>query len=436
MQQYKGELQKYVIRGYITAERFDKRIDISNRIVEFSVYESLDKCYLTGEVTFVDDISMTDKFDFRGTERVFIEIFSSDPDSGPVFQREFTCTRIENSTKGSEKASVHLMHLMETHGYDSHAIKFSKSYKGKIEHIVQRIVVGQMRKDLDISYMPVPTVQPTIKAIVPYLNPLHAAQWILQAATSEHGSPFFLYSTIHSDALRLGSLDYMLDQQPFNAKIPYLHSQGATHNNPQDTVQQAFIIHDFSRRSINDNLGMIKAGAVGSTITQTDIASGRQLSRHYSVNKKLQDLKNADIINGEQNVFDPEHLIQDTPSDQISSINYHTLTSTATYDRDNTYHDAHNSQLLNKPLERMSIKNMLYKNQIDISIPGQGLVIAGATVGNLLEADFLQDNAIDADTAQIDNNLSGTYLIYATRHTFASTSHQATVSLCKLEKKQ
>ena len=70
-QQYK------IIKAEISAERLGPAtIDVRAMIGELNLFETLEKPYLTGTVLLLDDKSIMDKLNFRGTEKITIEISS------------------------------------------------------------------------------------------------------------------------------------------------------------------------------------------------------------------------------------------------------------------------------------------------------------------------------------------------------------------------
>ena len=65
---------------------------MQNQIVEFNVFESLDKPYLTGSVAILDDKGLFDAIQFQGTELFRLSIFVLQNDLDPIFQKEFYLT--------------------------------------------------------------------------------------------------------------------------------------------------------------------------------------------------------------------------------------------------------------------------------------------------------------------------------------------------------
>jgi hypothetical protein len=141
-----------------------------------------------------------------------------------------------------------------------------------------------------------------------------------------------------------------------------------------------------------------------------------------------------------QNVFDSKHLYHhavrgdDTIIDHPSKY-YHEISSRGTYQNYDTYNDASTRTAVKNKMKNAAIRTLLYKNMIDIEIPGTALILGKVTVGSIITVRFLtsanKDKSTDLDKV-IDVNRSGDYLVYNTRHVFKDTIHTVTCSITKL----
>ena len=91
-----------------------------------------------------------------------------------------------------------------------------------------------------------------------------------------------------------------------------------------------------------------------------------------------------------------------------------------------------------KKLESASIKELLVKNMMSITVPGTAFFLGKAAVGDTVNLSIVNDNLevgkqSNADD-MLDKNKSGKHLIYDLRHTFSGTSHEVTMNVCKLER--
>ena len=70
-----------------------------------------------------------------------------------------------------------------------------------------------------------------MKVIIPNLDPIEAALWLTQRASTKEGLPFYLFSTLGTDNLILKDLEKMLTQQAINTETPYTYAPSASTSN-------------------------------------------------------------------------------------------------------------------------------------------------------------------------------------------------------------
>ena len=251
-----GSSQFSITKCHITADRlggFDKKFyDVKSQIIELNIYESLENAFLSGTISIIDDKGLYDIINFDGTERIKIEIAGMGENVDPVFERTFIMTGIDNMIKAKDNASVFVFGLLDEHAYVSEVQRLRNSYRGTLSDIIAKISAQSLDKDIDVSYTLdgnqeiIDSVQTEMRVIVPNLPPLEAMQWLLSRATTKTGSPFYLWSTVHDDNLRLGNLDVMLKQQAFNSKLPYnYNSANISTAEQQNDFAQGFTIKGY-----------------------------------------------------------------------------------------------------------------------------------------------------------------------------------------------
>jgi len=438
-----NQSQQYKItEASISADRLGNVYDVTTSIAEFNIFESLDKPYLTGSVAILDDKSLFDIIDFKGTERFTIRMASVTNDLNTVFERTFIMTSIEKSVKtnNNANASMILFTLIEEHAFVARAKKISKSFSGSIERILTKLIAREMGKDVDLSYLQgTNVVQSNLKGIIPNLTVLEALQWLVGRATTETGAPFFAYASMHDDNVRLGNLDVMLQQSPWNNRLPYTYNpSNVSLADGQSEFEKTFIIKSIRTAKMSNTLKLIEQGAVSSNYANTNLNTGQIFSQPYSIRKTLEEMNKREIIGKNQNVFDGDFFLDGQQIDLYESRRFHTVTSSGTYGRNKSYHDEFDETMFRKKIESPSLKGHLYKNMINVVVEGAGFIIAKATVGDVVRMNIINDNVetkknADENTA-LDKRYSGNFVIYDTRHTFQGTQHTISMNVCKLER--
>lgn len=446
-QQYK------IVEAAISADRFGGNdvtsFDVRTSVVELSLFESLDKPYLTGQLVLLDDKALFDTIQFQGTERLNIKMASVDNDLDIIMERTFIMTGIEKSVKSNAngKSSVLLFTLLDEHAFLSNLKKISKSFNGRIDEILIKLLATEMNLNIDLSYLFLPDgkrtlpIQSNIKGIIPNLTAIEAVKWLTNRATTITGSPFFTYASMHDNNLRLGNLDTMLLQPAFNEKIPYTYNPANISGAESQTeFEKTFTIKSLTVSKQANTLKLIREGAVGSMLQNTNLNTGSISSNHHSFRDVLTKLKTQNVIGSFQNVFDPAFKMEETFVDDYDSRVYHTITSSGTYGRFKSYHDEYDGTKMRKKLERRAILNHLYKNMLNVVVEGAGFIISKASVGDVVNLMIVNDNVETSVNATrndlVDKAKSGDFIIYDTRHTFAGTQHTVSMNVCKLEREQ
>jgi len=449
-QQYK------ILIADITADRLVNTINVAKQVAELNIFEDIEKPYLTGSILIVDDSGLMDDINFAGTETIEVKIAGVQNQSFVVFERTFAMVNVEKIVHTNDKTQVYMINLIDTYAFDNWANKFSKSFTGKLEDIITGMCVSELGVKVDRTFSQddintTTSVQPNVKVVIPYLTAIEGADWLRDKATTENGSPFFLHASMHDKKvdgplIRLSNLDQLLRQDSFNAKIPYTYSQATTQSSVElDETNKAFVVQDVQINNVNNTLKMIQQGAIASSFSNTDIGSTTNLETLYDIDETLDRLQAAEVIRStsKQNVFDSKHLYHHRVRGDDAIINhpskyYHEISSRGTYFNYDTYNDASSRTSVKNKMKNAAIRNMLFKNMIDIEIPGTAIILGKVTVGSIISVRFLtsnnKDNKQDLNSV-IDKNRSGDYMIYNTRHIWKDTEHKVVCSITKLDKR-
>lgn len=424
-QQYK------VAEAFITSNRFpDKEFDISKKIYEIVLYENLEVAWLTGELVVGDDVGLFSEMEFKSTEYITIRLSGTVPNSPPIIDKTFIMNNLRKQANVNDKTAVYLFDLIEPHAYLNALKPFSRAYTGSMEKIITQILNSQLKKTVDLSYLTRETVaQGITRFIVPYLTPLEACEYLVDRSTSVNGSPCFLYASVHDDNLRLGDLDTMLLQKPFNVKVPYLYSQSAAQSSSDlDQASQSTQVIGLTLNNTKNSLSDIENGILGSLYTDTDITTGVSSRAHVSVKKILNNFFQREVLpkNSEQNIFDENQKFEEKDVDEFNSVYWHQVSSSNVYGGGiSSYSDG--GQL---KVSANILRNILLSNMINVSVSGVAFMLSKATIGDKVSINFLSSKE---DALEIyDQEMSGDYLVYGAKHIFRDTSHVVNLDITKL----
>ena len=448
----------------------NKSLDVELResVAEFNIFEDLNKSYLTASILIGDDTGLMTDIKTKGDERVTVIIAKNpdlaDPD--PYFRLDFKVVSILRQDKTADRAEVLSMNLISIHAYNNNVIKISKSYTGKLEEISKSI----LRNFLDVEVasefiLPDGRISKTvnsegseqepIKLLVPYLSPLETVEWLTERATDRWGTPFFIWASIwgqsmtETTTLRIGNFMTMVtegitiisDTNPSDGKDFVLSQVQTNLKAPEGYKGAKRIIKNIKVANIENTLKMIRAGAIGSTISNFDTYTSQDTSKLFSIDKLLRSMNGGGPTASTGNilgtVYDQEDQLK--IGDEVRYTSYwsarqrSTITSYGTYATVNSIHDAIDpSSLLNK-VRPLSIRSMLARNMIEIEVDGIGLLEDELSVGNLIKVRFVTENIQeDNPDTQSNEERSGYYLIQNCRHVFTRERHDAVLMICKV----
>jgi hypothetical protein len=474
MQNNNQKAQYTITSAVIHADRFtiagsksETRLvdfEVFSDLVELIIYESLDKLYLTGQVSIIDKQGIFSTIQFQGTEKITFAISTADVNDTPIiFNKTFIMSEIISQSKHkSGKSSLFVFNLIDEHGFLGRVSKISKSYNGSLERIIKNILQNELGRTVDIAYTGAKSgdeefsIQGDITCIIPNMTPITAINWLCNRITTDNGTPYFAYSTLNlpnqkgesdesqlddedkekGNLIRIGNLDTMLTQEAFN-NIPFVYNPNSRSGLRSSVIEQLFKIKNISFDRTSNTLKLLELGAVSSEYSNTNLGTGEVFTTKHVLSDQLRNLSSNSIIgkNEEttQNVFDEELLLKGSRVETYSAKNYHTITSTGTYGNLKSYHDETDENKFKVKISSTAIKNVLHKNSISIVVEGASLAIGRVTVGDIINIVVVSDNVDDEGKGVPDMKNSGKHLIYDLKHTFSGEIHNATLTLCKLE---
>lgn len=410
-------------------------------VAEFNIYENLSIPYLTASMVMIDDHDIYRYIKLNGTERVTIRYELPTQESEP-FEKTFTIVNIPTIEKINDFSSSISFNMIEDIGYYDKIQKFSKSYDGKGEQIIENIIRDKLGRSVDKTFATKESFQKAFRYIVPYQTPLEAVNTVLRKMTTEFGFPFFLFSSIYSDDFILKDLETIIQTAPFNNGKPLVFSQSI---NASDTgfKNQALSIHNFEAANIDDTLLLAQKGAIGSKLSLINVTSGEHLTPHLDMHNHMSILLENGLIPPEySSLMINDDFIPDPSNNDTSRLpNYDSrILSSIIANRIYTYDDIEGyaedtfTSFGNLQHIRNNILHHLTKNVYSIYVPGILFLNKDPrlTVGSQIEVVVYKNKNFDPGsptTNFVDERRSGNFIILAKRHIFDTVNDKHNVSL-------
>ncbi len=421
----------------IHSNRHEKPIDVTNSISIFQIFENINKPYLEGSFILRDDMRFYDGVKPNGTELCEVTITQPSMDAVPV-KLFFVLQIVKGTKKVGDQVEMIDVRMIEQSAYNSAINKFSKSYSGTCEEIIQNICRDHLKIEVDLPTNP--TAQAPMKVCVPFMSPFEACNWILSRMSTTEGLPYFLFKTIKDKNLQLKSFNEMYDTPTWN-KLPYTFSKAHATTPKAGTIssEQIFNVEKFSASSQDGIFDLITTGTIGSSHSVTDMGSGQTISFNHNLKDTYSQLTEIGLITPEQEpkVLTGAYELDGVPIEQLSSVNVHRLISNNTYSDIGNFYQEFDEATLKLDMTRAVLKQLLVKSSINIQVPGLPFLIdeSNRTLGRNIDFTYISNKTHNAESGDdmFDKNRSGKYMIYATRHIFDENGkHKTNMRAVKL----
>jgi len=409
-------------------------VNIGKLITDFEIYEHLDKPYLTGKVAFTDSYNIVQKFDFQGAEKLTISIKSNvHGEAATTITKEFYVEKIIRTQKVNQSTEIVFLRLIEAIAFESSVQNVNRAFTGTPTQIIRTIIQQYLDKDIA---MVDDTFQGTIKLIVPNLHPLEAALWVKNRATNADGLPYYMYSVLADDQIRVVDLGTMLTSSPINTKYPYTYSQAETQ---RTDYGKHTVIQNYDYVQTEDLLKLIRKGYVGAKYNFIDTSTGITQSHDFSVDIDAFDqLAEKDYFKQKQPRYNygPEYKYNETPISNYQSRIVTQISGAGSYSDQGfkTLQQESDIGAHKKKIVGNALKNFMTKSPLTIQVSGRDFISGKGhyTIGNTIRIIF-RDNIPDKqDGGGIDTKKSGDYIVYAARHMFSTERYDCKLLCAKL----
>lgn len=420
------------------SEKFSKPLilfghDGISPVIEFNIYESITQPFLTGNMIIKDDLSLYDKADLSGVEKVIIE-FETPTQETESIEKTFVILNIGNNVKINDYSSMLTINLIEDIGFFNNVNRYSKSFTGKGEEIISNIIADKIYRDIDTTNAK-ESFQKAFRYIAPYEKPFDSVKKILNKMTTEFGLPYFFFSSLNNDDLVLMDMESILGLDSFNKDRPYRFSQD-TANDPDGGDINA--MWNFEGFNLEDTYQLLKKGGVSASYTNVNVNTGEVDNWHFNFIDRMKVIHDNDLLPKDLKVLLSDLYVEPDTSGtealkltQYEPANFATL-DVSNYTDVNSYNGEEFQYYDRNTIFRNAFLHNLMKNIYRIYVPGVVFTAKSSnlSVGNLITLEILKNDTTDtSDVDIIDRKRSGDYIMLAKRHIFDITQNKHNVAL-------
>ncbi len=387
-------------------------VDISQTIMELTLYESVEIPYITGNMVCVDTQFAFEELRMDGTERLELSIVAQEYDY--TFKKKFIITRTIGKTKMDETGYAYNFYIAEEMFFIDVLKKVSNAYLGTPSEIIKSVLSSEFNRELDLIGKQ--SAQSAFTYVSPYISPLAIVETIRKRASDRNGYPFFVYATLKEDTIRMKSLSDMIETDPIN-RIPFTYSNAQNYN--PDRKKQLTNIEFMRDAGTNDTIEMLMNGALQNQYNVLNISTNRRNDNNRFNITEILDAKDDSIYNKDLKIQD-KTLDQYDPNVLYRIVNHTTMDELG-------YHDEQDIEMHMNKMKSSALHKALDKKKINIILPG----VLNFYEDTVFVGEQIMINLPRAG-GDLDKVTSGPYVVLEVKHKFSENKYSQAMTCSKL----
>lgn len=391
-------------------------IDVSGLFEELNIYDCIFTPCITGNILINDSIGLTNKLAFDGSEVLVVEMGKTEQDA--VFSKSFRIYKQSERKSINLNSEAYLLHFVSDEFILSQQTRVAESFKETYSKVVERILKEYLgvRDDM-VGYFE--ESEGIRNVLIPNKKPFDAIKFCSKRALNKKKSPTFLFFE-NKLGYNFVTLSSMLASKPvhdINFQIKNLADDGKE-------LMGAIKYEVISQFDLNKSIksGLFAGTFVGFDLTTQSIAvKTTNYDSLFNKNEHANKTPNIGVITNKFGVKNTEMYdsrVVVFPMDAFGSeSNYIKQNDPLSIDAaDDTY---------NYKLQRhASITNIL-NQRVKVLMPGNFDLTSGLTANLTVPVRGEKAEGVN----NVDNSLSGKYLIIASRQMITYQKHETIIEV-------
>ena len=403
------------------------RLSIRSLVQEFSIYESLDGKFLSGDMTLLDGTNAIHTLPITGFERVEFFFRTPGTDKGFDFSvksgHPMFVYSLKNRSGVNPRSQIYTLKFISIEAIRNHQTRVSQAFTGQIDQMVTDICYNYLKTKKDLV---VEDTKSNHKFVIPRLKPTKAIEQIRKNARSKHfeNSGFLFFE--NGDGFNFKSYEGLFCKKDGSPRPVKAHYSPKIKNIGEDPVYALQSVEDFTILQQFDTLNNTANGVYASrlithdlynkTFNEIDFDYNKEYLKQNHLEQDANGEKRAD--NGILPYFNYDNG-ETFGNKNEGSIYYQSETAKV----HNTHELPQSKDILQKRIsQHLSVNSLI----IEITAPGTTELRVGDIV-NFTLPKYAPHHA--NDPLDNDKYLSGRYLISAARHHVSTLNKRHTLAL-------
>jgi hypothetical protein len=237
--------------------------DITRKVTNFTMYESIHDKFLSGRLTLVDNSDLFSLAPIIGQEFIFVTYKFKET----TVEHAFRATDIEDAKELNNNTGAYVINFVSDKQFLNATQVFSRSYKGRNTEIIAKVHRDFLKEEVDVQSIGGTSHQ----LIYPYIKPYQAIDMVLTNTFAADRTPLFLYDTVNNTGTKLKSLgDMMSDSDPIKLQNIIKVNDDRTGDASRNIVEQANSVEEQVIKSGYQTLHGFSKGLFAASITTVD----------------------------------------------------------------------------------------------------------------------------------------------------------------------
>ena len=404
-----------------------KRLDIRNLVQEFSIYESIDGKFLSGDMTLLDATNAIQRLPITGFERV--EFFFRTPGTTKGFDfsvktgHPMFVYSLQNRQGVNPRSQIYTLKFISLEAIRDHQTRISQAFAGGIDQMVIDICKNYLNTKKDILVEETKNVH---KFVMPRLKPTQAIEQLRKVAKSKdyENSGFHFYE--NAMGFQFKSYEGLYCRKDGSPREVKAHYSPKVKNVGGDDIYDLQSVEDFKIIQQFNTLENTYNGVYSSRLITHDLFNKTfdEFDFDYNAEYGKQNHLEQDASGGKRDDNGILPYFNYDNGDTFGTKNEGTLfLQSETRKTHNAYEPPDSTTILQKRISQHIAANNLI---IEITVPGTTEINVGDIVNFSLPK---YAAATEDDKKDQDKYLSGRYLISAARHHVSTINKRHTLVL-------
>jgi len=387
-------------------------LDVYNLMTELNIYEDITAPAVSGDITLMDTLDLTNLFPLIGEEKILVTFKTPGFDDSAQFAMIFYIYKMSDRVLVADKNATFTLHFTTFEAVRDLNSKISRAYSGEINKLAAQIFTDPnhlaTNKDLFIG-----KTKNNLTYVSNYWTPFQNLNYLATRAISQtNNAANFMFFENHKGYV-FEALDVLVDS---NALCAYSYSERNRTQQSDGSGRSALKgleqIESYEIYEPFDYMKKIANGGVRSKAIFHDITTKRYETKTYDYDTQFDS----------HNHLNPYKMkTKGMPARNTSRIElvnraYENFLSMRT-DRAKEWY-----------MQRMMQLTELFSTRLTMEVPGRTDMVTGAVVEISLYKNTSSDPK-NSNASLMDNVFSGRYLVTKVRHNIKRTDNRHTMYL-------